>query len=65
VYGAGKYCLVVEVIMGCIFKIDAKGVKDIVDIIQKYVDKYHMKIDDPTMTLTKIDYALKRMYNVK
>jgi len=46
-------------------KLDAKGVKDIIDIIKSYADKYHRKIVDPTMTLTKIDYALKGMYNVK
>jgi len=46
-------------------KLDAKGVKDIIDIIKSYADKYHRKIVDPTMTLTKIDYTLKRMYNVK
>jgi hypothetical protein len=46
-------------------KLDAKGIEDIIDIIKEYTDKYHREIDDPTMTLTKIDYALERMYNVK
>jgi len=46
-------------------KLDAKGIEDIIDIIKSYADKYHREIDDPTMTLTKIDYALERMYNVK
>ena len=46
-------------------KLDAKGVEDIIDIIQRYADKYDRKIVDPTMTLGKIENTLMKLYKIK
>jgi hypothetical protein len=45
-------------------KLDAKGVKDIIKIIQRYINRYHMKIVEPTKTLRKIDNTLTNIYDI-
>jgi len=51
-----------------IFKIDtldAEGVKMIIDIILKYVDKYKRRIMEETKTLDEIANTLKKLYNIR